>query len=280
MAVFEKLIYYLQYPFVQYALITGVFISLSTALLGVPLVLKRMSFLSTGLSNFAFAMTTVVSISSLSKNLFIVLGATILCAVYLLCFSKNDSVQGGDARLAVLSVGALSVGYIVLSMFSSSGNVSTDVCTILFGATTILTLSSTDVMLCIGLSVLVVLIFIIFYKQIFTTTFDADFGKASGVGSGRIDILIAVITAVVIVLALNLVGSLLISALIVLPVLSAMTVVKTYRNVVIFSAIYSVICSLIGLCLAILLGSPVGATIVVFDLLVYSVLFVISKIRK
>lgn len=275
----EKLISYMQYEFVQNALIVGVLIALCSSLLGVTLVLKRFSFIGDGLSHVAFGAMAVAGIVGLTNEMMLVLPVTVLAAVVLLATGQNAKIKG-DASLAMLSVASLGIGYLLLNIFSSSGNISGDVCTTLFGSTSILTLSKFDVWLCIIMSVIVILTFILFYNRIFAVTFDETFTAATGTKANLYNLLIAVITAVIIVLAMNLVGSLLISALVIFPALSAMRAFRSFRSVVICSAAVSVVCSLSGILLSILFSTPVGSTIVAIDIVVFIIFAVIGKKGK
>ncbi|MCR5476583.1 MAG: metal ABC transporter permease [Lachnospiraceae bacterium] len=260
----EKLGMYLQYPFVRYALIVGVLIALCSSLLGVTLVLKRYSFIGDGLSHVAFGAMAVASVFGLTNQMLLVLPVTVLCAILLLRTGQNAKIKG-DAAIAMISVGALAFGYLLMNLFSTSSNLSGDVCSTLFGSTSILTLTKREVALCAVLSVLVVLLFVLFYNKIFAVTFDESFSKASGVHSDAYHLLIAVIIAVIIVLAMNLVGSLLISALVIFPALSAMRLFRSFRAVTVCSAVLSVICAFFGMVVSILAGTPVGSTIVAVD---------------
>ena len=274
----ETLKLYLQYPFVRYALIVGVLIALCSSLLGVTLVLKRFSFIGDGLSHVAFGAMAVAAVLNLSDSMLFVLPATVLCAILLLRTGQNTKIKG-DAAIAMISVGALAIGYLLMNLFSTSSNLSGDVCSTLFGSTSILTLTKTEVWLCAVLSVIVVITFILFYNKIFAVTFDEGFAQATGVKAGMYNLLIAVIIAVIIVLALNLVGSLLISALVIFPALSAMRLFKSFRSVTICSAILSVICALTGILISILAGTPVGSTIVAVDIAAFA-LFSLLGILK
>lgn len=276
MEMLMKLSEYMQFPFVQRALIVGVLIALCSSLLGVTLVLKRFSFIGDGLSHVAFGAMAVAGIAGLTNEMIIVLPVTVIAAIVLLGVGGKAKIKG-DASLAMLSVASLGIGYLLLNVFSASGNVSGDVCTTLFGSTSILTLSNTDVWLCIAMSVIVILVFIFFYNRIFAVTFDETFTAATGTRANLYNLLIAVITAVIIVLAMNLVGSLLISALVIFPALSAMRVFKSFRSVVICSAVVSVVCALSGILVSIVASTPVGSTIVAIDIIVFAVFFVIGK---
>ena len=224
----ETLISYLQYPFVRNALIVGVLIALCSSLLGVTLVLKRFSFIGDGLSHVAFGGIAIAAVLNITNDMLVVLPVTIISAVLLLRTGQNTKIKG-DAAIAMISVGALAFGYLLMNVFSTSSNVSGDVCTTLFGSTSILTLSSWDVWLSVILSVLVVLIFVLLYNKIFAVTFDEDFAVSAGTNANRYNLLIAIIIAVIIVLAMNLVGSLLISALVIFPALSAMRLFKNFN---------------------------------------------------
>ncbi len=266
----EKLSLYLQYPFVQYALIVGVLIALCSSLLGVTLVLKRFSFIGDGLSHVAFGAMSLASVLNLTNNMPLVLIVTIICAILLLRTGQNAKIKG-DAAVAMISVSALAIGYLLMNLFASSSNLSGDVCSTLFGATSILTLQPSEVWLCVGLSLVVVAVFVLFYNKIFCITFDEAFARATGTRTNLYNLLIAVIIAVIIVLAMNLVGSLLISALVIFPAMCAMRVFKSFRAVTVCSAIVSVTCALLGILIAILAGTPVGSTIVAVDLVAFAI---------
>lgn len=277
--IMTKIITYLQYPFVRYALIVGVLIALCSSLLGVTLVLKRFSFIGDGLSHVAFGAIAIASVLNLGNEMIFVLPATVVCAVLLLRTGKNTKIQG-DAAIAMISVGALAVGYLLMHLFSTSSNLSGDVCSTLFGSTSILTLTLGEVWLCIILSVIVVGVFLFFYHKIFAVTFDEDFARASGTNAGAYNLLIAVIIAVIIVLAMNLVGSLLISALVIFPALSAMRVFQSFRSVTICSAVLSVCCAFVGMLISIVAGTPVGSTIVAADIVAFLAFWAAGNILK
>ena len=264
----DKLGLYFSYPFVRYALIVGVLIALCSSLLGVTLVLKRFSFIGDGLSHVAFGAIAVAAVFGLSDDMMLVMPVTIISAVLLLRTGQNTRIRG-DAAIAVLSVSALAMGYLLMNIFSTSTNLAGDVCSTLFGSTSILTLRLPEVVLCIVMSVVVVTVFIVFYNRIFAVTFDESFARASGTRAGTYNLLIAVIIAVVIVLGMKLVGSLLVSALIIFPALSAMRVFRSFLSVTLCSAILSVICAVSGILISILASTPVGSTIVAVDILAY-----------
>ena len=269
---------YLSYSFVRYALIAGVLISLCAALLGVSLVLKRYSMIGDGLSHVAFGAMSIAAVLSLAP-MTVAMPMTIVAAVVLLGLNSNGKIKG-DAAIAMISVGALALGYLLLNVFQTASNVSGDVCSTLFGSTSILTLSVSDVWLCVGLAILVILTFVIFYHKIFAVTFDEEFARATGTNVRAYNILIAVVTAVVIVLAMNLVGALLISALIIFPALSAMRVFKSFRAVMASAAVISVLCSVLGILASVIYGTPVGSTIVAADIVVFAAFSLAGRLRK
>ena len=290
MNVLEKLIFYWNYPFVRYALIVGVLIALCSSLLGVTLVLKRFSFIGDGLSHVAFggmAIATVLGMSdhmplTLANSLcsvfwLVFLAVTVACAVLLLHTGQNTQIKG-DAAIAMVSVGALAMGYLLMNLFSTSANLSGDVCSTLFGSTSILTLTKSEVWLCIGLSIIVVAVFMLFYNKIFAVTFDETFAQAVGTNANGYNLLIAIVIAVIIVLAMNLVGSLLISALVIFPALSAMRLCKNFRAVTICSAVLSVSCAFVGIVASVLAGTPVGSTIVAVDMAAFGLCCLAGKL--
>ena len=278
MTLLDKLVMYFQYPFVRYALIVGVLIALCSSLLGVTLVLKRFSFIGDGLSHVAFGALAVASILGVTNEMLLVLPITVLCAILLLRAGQNTKIKG-DAAVAMISVGALAIGYLLMNLFSTSANLSGDVCTTLFGSTSILTLTRTEVWLCIGLSVVVLVLFVLFYHKIFAVTFDEAFARATGTPANTYNLLIAIIIAVIIVLAMNLVGSLLISALVIFPALSAMRVFKSFRSVTICSGVLSVVCAGLGILIAVLGGTPVGSTIVAVDIVAFALFALVGALR-
>ncbi len=271
--------FYFQYPFVRYALIVGVLISLCASLLGVTLVLKRFSFIGDGLSHVAFGAMAVASVLNITNNMLFILPVTILCAVLLLRTGQNTKIKG-DAAIAMISVGALAMGYLLMNIFSTGPNLSGDVCSTLFGSTSILTLTQGQVALCCVLSILVVAVFVLCYHKIFCVTFDETFAKATGINTDFYNLLIAVITAVIIVLAMNLVGSLLISALVIFPALSAMRMFRTFCQVTVCSVCLSVFCAVGGILLSILAGTPVGSTIVAADIAAFAVSSVAGRLMR
>lgn len=271
----DQLLYYFSYPFVRYALAAVVLISLCSALLGVSLVLRRYSMIGDGLSHVAFGAMAIGTVASVANTMLITLPITVLAAVVILRAKR----MRGDASVAVLSVSALALGYLLLSVFKTSANISGDVCSSLFGSATVLTLTASDVALCIVLSAIVIAFFVLFYNQLFALTFDEDFARACGVNTELYNLALAVITAVVIVIAMKLIGALLISALIIFPALSAMSVFKSFKSVTLASCVIGVGCAFVGVMISLIASTPVGPTVVMCDLAVFLILQIVRKIH-
>ena len=279
MSFLDTLAFYFAYPFVRYALIVGVLIALCSSLLGVTLVLKRFSFIGDGLSHVAFGAIAIAAVLNLSNQMILVFPITIVCAILLLRTGQNTKIKG-DAAIAMISVGALAIGYLIMNLFSASSNVSGDVCSTLFGSTSILTLTQGEVWLCAILSLVVIAIFILFYNKIFAVTFDENFALSAGTNANAYNLLIAIVIAVIIVLAMNLVGSLLISALVIFPALSAMRVFQNFRAVTICSTVLSVICAFLGILVSILASTPVGSTIVAVNIVAFALFCAVGKLKS
>lgn len=275
----DKLFTYLQYEYVINAFIVGILVAICSSLLGVTLVLKRFSFIGDGLSHVAFGAIAIASVLKVTNQMVLVLPITVLSAVLLLRGGNNKKIQG-DAAIAMISVSALALGYLLMNVFSTSANLSGDVCSTLFGSTSMLTLGSKDVVLSIVLSIIVVAVFIIFYNKIFSVTFDENFSRACGINAQGYNLLIAVLIAVIIVMAMNFVGSLLISALVIFPSVSAMRVFNSFKMVTISSVVISLVCTLVGLCIAIVASTPVGATIVACDIVAFIVFSIIGRLTR
>lgn len=276
--IISQLQFYFAYPFVRYALVVGVLIALCSSLFGATLVLKRYSFIGDGLSHVAFGAMAVATVLQLADQILLVMPVTILAAILLLRSGQNARIKG-DAAIAMLSVGSLAIGYLVLHIFSASANISGDVCSTLFGSTSILTLTKEEVGICFVLSLVVIVLFVVYYHKIFAVTFDENFAKATGMHTDRYHLLLAVVIAVIIVLGMNLVGSLLISALVIFPALSVMRVIENYKGVILCSAIISVSCALVGMLISVLGSTPVGSTIVAANIVVFLLFQCIGKLR-
>ena len=280
MNLLEQLKLYFSYDFVKFAFIAGVLISLCAGLLGVVLVLKRYSMIGDGLSHVAFGAIAVAAVLGFAP-MTVALPVTVAVAVLLLLAGEKQLIKG-DSAIAMLSAGSLAVGYLLLNLFpaSDTGSLSGDVCASLFGSTSMMTLSGADVWLCVGLSAAVIAFFALFYHKIFAVTFDEGFATSAGVRVRVYNFLIAAVSGVVIVLAMKLVGALLISSLIIFPALSAMRLFRSFKSVVICSALLSVVGSLTGLLLALLLSTPTGASVAVVHILIFGVFSLLGRLRR
>lgn len=277
---FSTISKYFSYSFVVYSFIVGILISFSSSLFGASLVLKRHSMIGDGLSHIAFgAMAVSAVLRIVSNDMLIVMPVTVVAAILILRNGKKSKIKG-DASIAMLSVGALAVGYFLMNLFPVSANISGDVCSSLFGSTEFLNLETSDVVLCSVFSIGVIILFIFNYHKIFAVTFDEDFSQSCGVRADRVNLFLAIITAIVIVLAMNLVGALLISALIVFPPISAMRVCKSYFSTVVCSAIISVFSSAFGIILSMYIESPVGSTVALVNIVMFLLCTFIGKIKN
>lgn len=279
MGVLEQLAQYLSYPFVVNALVVGVLVALCSSLLGTTLVMKRLSYIGDGLAHVAFGAYAVAAVANITQDMLIIAPVTVIAAILLLRRGQSARVRG-DAAIAMMSVTALAIGYLVMNVFGSRSNVSGDVCSTLFGSTSILTLTAVDVAVCAVMSVAVVGGFAFLYNRIFAVTFDEAFAQACGLPVGRYNLVVAVMIAFVIVVGMNLVGALLLSALVVFPALSAMRVCRTFRAVTAWSAIIAIACALVGMLVSILAGTPVGSTIVLLDALAFVLFCAVGKARE
>lgn len=270
---------YLSYPFVRNALVAGVLISLCAALLGVPLVLRRLSFIGDGLSHVAFGAMAVAGVMNFADTMALSLPVTIAAALVLMR-SGRGAKTGGDAMLAMLSVGAMAAGYLVMNLKPSSSNVSGDVCTTLFGSVSILTLTTLDMWLSVGLSVVVCVLWLFSYHRVFDMTFDESYARASGANATLFNTFAAVVVAIVIVISMRLVGTLLVSSLLVVPAIAAMRVAKSFRAVCIVAAVFTVVCSLVGIMVAVVAGTPVGSTIVASDIVAFLLVSITGRFLK
>lgn len=269
------------FPTVTYALIVGIFIAVCSSLLGVTLVLKRFSFIGDGLSHVAFGAMTFATVLGFLDNTYITLGLTIFFAVLLLRTNQNAKIKG-DAAIAMISVGSLALGYLIINIATKlniyTGNLSGDVCSTLFGSMAFTLIQRDEAILCIVLSLIVILAFIFLYNKIFAVTFDEDFANATGTNANTYNLILAILIAIIVVISMKFVGSLLISALVIFPALSAMRIFKSFFSVTVFSVILSTFCTTLGFILSIMYSTPAGSTIVAVDIIAFSVCFVIGKL--
>jgi zinc transport system permease protein len=265
---FEDIAYAFTFEFVQRAMIVGVLTAFCASLLGVTLVLKRFAFIGSGLSHVAVLATTTGAVIGFGNNIYFVLPVTIFVAILLLCSGNNAKIKG-DSALAMISVGSLAMGYLILRMFSESANLAADICNVLFGSTGIVTISRGDLWLSVGLSAVVVVVFVLLYHKIFAITFDEDFAAATGTRARAYNVLLAIVVAIIIALAMNIVGALLVSALVVFPALTAMRVFKNFLSVTVCSVIVSMICAAAGILVSIVIDTPPGSTIVAMNIIAF-----------
>ena len=266
---------YFSYRFVRYALAVSVLIALCAALLGVVLILRRFSLIGDGLSHVAFGAATVAATFGI-LDMSLTLPITVLAAVLILKSNSNRKMMG-DAAIAVISAGALAVGYLILDAGGGSANLGGDVCTALFGSSAILSVDSSELLFTLAVTVTLVALMTVFYHKIFSLTFDERFAKATGTRTDAYNLGIAIVTAVVIVIGMKLAGALLMSALIVFPAMSAMRVCKSFKTTLIVSAVIGVTCALFGVLLSILLETPVGATIAAVDVLAFAAFALVGR---
>ena len=268
----SEIINMLSYHFMQRAIIVGVLVSLCAALLGVSLVLKRYSMIGDGLSHVGFGALAVASAFGIAP-LWLAVPVVIVSAVFLLNLQQSGKVKG-DAAVAIISSASLAIGVITVSLTTG---MNTEVSSYMFGS--ILSLSRSDTVLSIILSSAVLILFILFYPRIFAVTFDETFAKATGTNTGFYNMLLAVLTAVTVVLGMRMMGALLISSLIIFPALSAMRVCKSFKSVIITSALISVLCFIVGITASYFLETPTGASIVAADLVVFGIFGIIGKVK-
>lgn len=272
---FAKIGEYFSYAFVRNALAVSVMIALLASVLGVILVLRRYSLIGDGLSHVAFGSAAVAATIGIF-DMGIALPITILAAIFILKGGDSKKIKG-DAVIAVLSAGALAIGYLVLDLGGGTANLGGDVCTALFGSSAILSIDTNELIFTCILTAILASLTAIFYYRIFSVSFDARFAKATGEKVGAYDLSIAVITAIVIVVGMKLAGALLISALIVFPAMSAMRVSKSFKGVLITSAIIATVCATFGVLLSIILETPTGATIAAADIIAFGIFSLFGK---
>lgn len=261
------------YPFMVRALLVGTILALCSALLGVSLVLKRYSMIGDGLSHVGFGALAVANAFNMAP-LTVSIPVVVIAAFFLLHISENSRIKG-DSAIALFSTGSLAIGVMVISM---STGMNTDVYNYLFGS--ILSMSQSDVYLSLGLSVIVLVLFILFYNRLFAVTFDETFATATGTNTKLYNMLIALLTALIIVLGMRMMGSLLITSLIVFPALTSMRVCKRFKTVIINSAIISVVCLWIGMIISYLYATPTGASIVICNIVAFFIYWIIQMIKE
>ena len=261
------------YSFISRAMIVGVLVALCSALLGVSLVLKRYSMIGDGLSHVGFgALSVAVAMNVAPLQISI---PVVVIAAFLLLRINSDSRIKGDAAIALISSSALAIGVIVTSLTTG---LNADVHNYLFGS--ILAMSESDVVLSISLSVLVLLLFIVFYHRLFAVTFDESFARATGTRSNIYNMLLALLTAITIVVGMRIMGAMLISSLVIFPALTSMRVCRSFRGVILCSAVISVLCFFLGMFASYVFSTPAGASVVVVNLAAFLLFSLVGKCRR
>ena len=258
------------YHFIQRALVVGILVSLCAALLGVSLVLKRYSMIGDGLSHVGFGALAVASAFNLAP-LAVTIPVVVVAAVLLLRMSKNGMLKG-DTAIAMISSSAIAIGVMVISLVNG---INTELNSYMFGS--ILSVSRSDAVLSVVLCTAVLVLFVLFYPRLFAVTFDEDFARATGTKTELYNTLLAVLTAITVVLGMRMMGALLISSLIIFPALSSMRVCRSFRAVVLCSAVISVSCFVLGMIASYFLETPTGASIVIANLAVYCIFSAIYR---
>ncbi len=269
----QSLVEMLNYPFIVRALIVGGLVALCAALLGVSLVLKRYSMIGDGLSHVGFGALSVAMVMNIAP-MAVAVPVVLISAFLMLRLSQNSKINS-DSLIALIATVSLALGVFITSL---SSGLNADVNSYMFGS--IFAISDSDVTLSIILSVIVLALFIFFYNKLFAVTFDENFARATGTRAGVYNMLLALLVAITIVIGMRIMGTMLISGLIVFPALSAMRISKSFRSVVICSAIISVICFIAGICLSYLAGAPAGASIVIVNAVAFVLCIGIGKIKS
>lgn len=268
----DMLVEMFSYNFIIRAFFVGLLVSLCAAMLGVTLVLKRYSMIGDGLSHVGFGALAVAAALNLAP-LQVAVPVIVIAAFLLLRLSENSKING-DAAIAIISSTALAIGVVCVSV----SGVNTDLNSYLFGS--ILATTTADAVMCGVLALVVIVVFILFYNEIFAVTFDESFSKATGLKTGAYNTIIALLTALTIVIGMRIMGTLLISALIIFPALSSMRVCKKFKSVIICSGVLSVCCFFIGMCASYSLDTPTGASVVIVNAVVFAIFWLAEVIRS
>ena len=266
----ETIIEMMSFSFMQRAVLVGVMVSLCAALLGVSLVLKRYSMIGDGLSHVGFGIVTVCAAFGYATPLYIAIPGVAICAIVLLKIGNEKKLKS-DSAIALISSAALAIGVAATSVTTG---MNTDVCNFMFGS--VLSIGKLEVKLSIVISVIVLLLFMVYYRKLFSVTFDEDFARASGLKVNRYTTIIAVLTALIIVIGMRVMGVMLISSIIIFPALTSMRLFKSFKSVIVSSGVVSVVAFLIGIYLSYLYNVSTGAAIVLINL-VFFILFTILE---
>lgn len=262
----------ISHPFIQRAILVGTLVSLCAALLGISLVLKRYSMIGDGLSHVGFGILTIATAFGFITPLYIAIPGVIITAIILLKIGEHKKIKS-DSAIALISSASVAIGVAVTSLTTG---LNMDICNFMFGS--ILAVNKNDIILSVSVTVIVAILFVIYYRKIFIITFDENFAKASGLNAKKYTNIIAILTAIIIVVGMRMMGTLLISSIVIFPALTSMQIFKTFKKVVISSGIISVICVLIGIYLSYILNISAGAMIVIVNLISFIIFYLISKI--
>lgn len=263
----------LSYNFLVRALVVGALVSACASLLGVSLVLKRYSMIGDGLSHVGFGALAIAAALNLAP-LAVSIPVTVIAAFLLLQLGENSKVKG-DAAIALISSGALTVGIMVVSLTTG---MNTDVGNYMFGS--ILSISSSDMKLSIILSICVLILYVLFYNRIFAVTFDENFARATGTNAGAYNMMLAFLTAITVVLGMRMMGALLISSLIIFPALSSMRICRRYKSVIVCSLIISLVCFFTGMVISYAFETPSGASVVSVNIVCFAILSLIGRFAR
>ena len=261
------------YPFIVRAFVVGILVSLCASLLGVPLVLKRYSMIGDGLSHVSFGALSVAVACGFAPLWFSI--PVVVIAAFILMHVAEKSRVSADAMIAVFSASALAIGVIVTSLTTG---MTTDVDSYMFGS--ILAMSRSDVILSVTLALCVLALYILFYHKLFSVTFDESFARATGVRVGTYKTILSVLTALTVVLGMRMMGALLISSLIIFPALTAMRICRSFKGVVICSAVVSVVCFVIGMAASYAFELPSGAAIVIVNIIAFAAFSFAALLKK
>lgn len=279
MKMINTIIEMFSYSFIMRAMIVGALVSISASLLGVSLVLKKYSMIGEGLSRVGFgSLAVIITLNTLPffapiNPLIFTIISVVVVAFFLLKTNDNSKISS-DSAIALVSSSAFAIGVMFIS---SVKGINIEINNLLLGS--ILAMDNSDVILSVIMSIIVFVMFIFFYHKIFAVTFDEKFSRATGIKVDFYNILIAILTALTIVIGMRLIGALLISSLIVFPPITSMRLFKTFKKVVISSALVSVFAFFIGIIISYVYRTPAGASIVVVNLVILIIFSILAKIK-
>lgn len=262
---------FLEYGFIQRAYTAGAFVSILSASLGVFLVLRKFSLIGDGLSHVSFGAIALGLFLGLSP--FSVMVPVGIAASFVIFRLERHAKLYGDAAIALVSAAGVALGVVLASL---SGGFNVDLMSYLFG--NILAVSPSETVLSVILSAVVIALIVFFYHDLFSSTFDEDFARVSGIPADRLGILLVSLTAVSVALAIRVVGVMLVSALLVIPAVSALQVARGFRSALFLASGIAVLSVLVGVTLSFLADVPAGGTIVLTNLAAFLILLGWKKI--